>query len=295
MAASAHAQTSAPSDGVLLPSITLAAAQQPQAPAPQPQAPAAPQDPAAPLKLPATVCGLEVQPPPKAPPAGTPTVTFALMPCFEKQGGAPVIDPYTYLHYIELKNHVSVSEQGKWVPYTDATEQIILADFKRLWATSFLDDLEIQVKDIDLGNDVVGKLVVYSMEERQRVKIVDYVGSTKIDQGKIEEELKKQGINLRIDTFIDPGMVRRVSGVVRQLYADEGYQFAEVKPTTKEVAGGPKLVHLTFNIDQGPKVKIRDVEFVGNEDVSDRKLEGKMKENKSKGWLSFITGGGTFK
>jgi outer membrane protein insertion porin family len=288
VAASAHAQTSVPGDSVLAPPVALSAPEQ-QAPA------AAAQDPAAPLKLPATVCGIEVQPPLKPPPAGTPTVTFALMPCFEKQGGSPVIDPYTYLHYIELKNHVSVSEQNKWVPYTDATEQIILADFKRLWSTNFLDDLEIQVRDVDLGNGVIGKLVLYSMEERQRVKIVDYVGSTKIDQGKIEEALKKAGINLRIDTFIDPGMVRRVSGVVRQLYADEGYQFAEVKPTTKEVAGGPKLVHLTFNIDEGPKVKIRDVEFVGNQDVSDGKLESKMKENKSKGWLSFITGGGTFK
>ena len=42
-------------------------------------------------------------------------------------------------------------------------------------------------------------------------------------------------------------------------------------------------------------MKIRDVEFVGNEAVSDGKLEKQMKENKSKGWLSFITGGGTFK
>jgi outer membrane protein insertion porin family len=79
------------------------------------------------------------------------------------------------------------------------------------------------------------------------------------------------------------------------VYAEKGYLYSEVTPEIKEVAGGPKLVHLTFNIKEGPKVKIQDVEFVGNVAVGDRKLEGKMKENKSKGFLSFITGGGTYK
>src|SRR5688572_30695334 len=161
------------------------------------------QTPAPPLKLPATVCGLEVPAPvgkdgaPTAAPAGSPALLYAMLTCYEKQGGVSVVDPETYLYYIELKNHVSSAAQGKWTPYTDATEQIILADFKRLWATNFLDDLEIDVKDVDLGNGVIGKLVVYNMEERQRVKIVDYLGTGKVDQGKIEEELKKRGLNVR--------------------------------------------------------------------------------------------------
>ena len=250
-----------------------------------------------PLKLPATICGLEVPAPVTPAPPGTPTVVAGLLPCFEKQGGLSVVDPETYLYYMELKNYVSSPSQKRWVPYTEQIEQVILADFKRLWGTNFLDDLAIEVIDVDMGNGVVGKLVVYSMEERQRIKIVDYVATDaeKVDQGKIEEELKKRGIRLGIDTFIDPGTVRRVTGVVREVYAAEGHMFADVKPTIKEVAGGPKLVHLTFNITEGPQVKIREIDFVGNKAVSDRRLRKRMKENKSRGWLSFITGGGTYK
>ncbi len=247
------------------------------------------------IQLPATVCDLSVPAPSSPPPADSGPYVYALMPCFAAQGGASVIDPITYLHYIELKNYVSVPDDKKWVPFTDQIEQVVLADFKRLWATNFLDDLSVDVRDVALGNGVIGKLVIYNMEERQRIKIVDYVGSDKVDQGKIEEALKKAGINLRIDSFIDPGLVRRVSGIVRDAYGEKGYQFAEVKPTVKELPGGPKLVHLTFNIDSGPQVKIRAVDFVGNKAVSDGRLERQMKENKSKGWLSFITGGGTFK
>ena len=272
-----------------------AQAQAPATPAPQPAGPV--QQPGQPLKLPATICGLEVPAPVAPAPAGTPTVVAGILPCFEKQGGLAVVDPETYLYYIELSKYVSMPSEKRWVPWTDQTEQMVLGDFKRLWATTFLDDLSIEIIDVEMGNGVVGKFVVYSMEERQRVKIVDYVATDaeKVDQGKIEEELKKRGIRLGIDSFIDPGTVRRVTGVVREVYAANGHMFAEVKPTIKNVAGGPKLVHLTFNITEGPQVKIREVDFVGNRAVSDGKLRKRMKENKARGFFGFITGGGTYK
>jgi outer membrane protein insertion porin family len=269
----------------------------PPATAGQAQPPASGGQPGQPLKLPTTICGLEVPAPAIPAPPGTPTVIAGLTLCFEKQGGLSVVDPATYLYYIELGPQVSLPSQKKWVPYTEQTEQMIQGDFKRLWATTFLDDLSIEVLDVEMGNGVVGKFVVYNMEERQRIKIVDYVATDaeKVDQGKIEEELKKRGIKLGIDTFIDPGTVRRVTGVVREVYAGNGHMFADVKPTIKDVAGGPKLVHLTFNITEGPQVKIKEIDFVGNKAISDGALRKKMKENKARGFFSFITGGGTYK
>ena len=102
------------------------------------------------------------------------------------------------------------------------------------------------------------------MEERQRVKVVDYVGSKNIDRTKIDEELKKKGIAIRLDSFIDPGSCRRVAASFARCMAEKGYQYAEVKPQIKQVAGGPKLVNVTFNITEGPKVRIRTIDFIGN-------------------------------
>jgi len=97
------------------------------------------------LRLPAIVCGQTVPVPAKLPPTGSGPVVYALMLCFEKQGGSSVIDQNTYLYYLQVKDQVSRPSQDRWVPYTDTTEQTILGDFKRLWATSFLDDLAIDV------------------------------------------------------------------------------------------------------------------------------------------------------
>ena len=270
----------------------LLAASEARAQAPSAQG-AAPAGDAVPL--PATICGLTVPEPSRLPPPGSGPITYVILPCFEKQGGIPIVDAKTYLFYMEMTSRVSRPSENRWVPYTDEVEATIVGDFKRLWATNFLDDLSIEVRDVRFANGVVGKVVVYNMEERQRVRIVDYIGSDKIDQSKIEEALRDKGIQIRADSFLDPGTIRRVTGVVRELYASEGYQYADVKPEIKEVAGGPKTVHVTFHIDAGPKVRIQDVEFVGNEKLSDRSLAKKMKENKAKGFFGFILGGGTYK
>ncbi|HET9269010.1 MAG TPA: BamA/TamA family outer membrane protein, partial [Vicinamibacterales bacterium] len=61
------------------------------------------------------------------------------------------------------------------------------------------------------------------------------------------------------------------------------------------VSEGSKTVNVTFTIGEGPKIKIRNIDFIGNQAISDGKLQRKMKENKPKGMLSFITGTGTYK
>jgi outer membrane protein insertion porin family len=240
----------------------------------------------------ATICGLPVPPPRALPPENSGPVVYFVAPCFDKQGNTYMVDPQTYLYYIHLKP--SQPSQGIWTPYDDAAVKTIVEDHRRLWATGFLDDLSIEAADYVFPNGVIGKLVTYHLEERQRVKVFDFVGSKKVDRAKIDEKLREANITLRIDTFMDPGLVRRIEGIVRDMLKEKGYQFAEVTHQITEVAGGPKLINLTFNMSEGPKVKIRSINFTGNQAISDGKLRGRMKDNKPQWFLSFITGRGTY-
>src|SRR6185295_9161713 len=178
----------------------------------------------------------------------------------------------------------SQPSQGIWVPYDASTEKTLLDDFRRLWNTNFLDNLWIDVRDYTFPNGTIGKIVTYNMEERQRVKIVDFVGSKKVETSKILEKMKELNADIRLDTFIDPSLVRKVSGIVRDMLREKGFQFAEVSPEIKEIqGGGPKLVHVTFHMDEGPKVKIRSIDFVGNKAVSDSTLKKQLKDNTEQG------------
>src|SRR4029078_12943578 len=78
------------------------------------------------------------------------------------------------------------------------------------------------------------------------------------------------------------------------MMAEKAHQFADIKSHVEELPGGPKLVKVVFDIAEGPKVKVRDIEFIGNEKISDHALKKKMKETKEHGFLSWITGHGTY-
>jgi outer membrane protein insertion porin family len=236
---------------------------------------------------PSTVCGAPIPQPAALPPANSGPVVYLIVPCFAKQGGSPVVEPETYLYYIQLRP--SLPSQNMWVPWDEAHEQIAKDDFKRLWGTNFLDDLSIEVNDYVFPNGAVGKIVLYDMEERERVKIVDYQGSKNIDRTKIAEQLKEKGIELRLDSFLDENILHRVDAVLAGMMAEKGFTNAEIKHAVTPVAGGPKLVNVTFNISEGPKLRIRDIEFIGNQAFSDRALARKMKENKAKKGLIFMT------
>src|SRR5262249_40221890 len=60
-------------------------------------------------------------------------------------------------------------------------------------------------------------------------------------------------------------------------------QFATVTPEIQEIPGGPKLVHLTFRMDEGPQVQIRRIDFVGNKAMGDATLKRQLKDTKENG------------
>src|SRR5262249_33451194 len=146
----------------------------------------------APTSGPFKVCDVQIPGPAKLPPAGSPPVVYVLVPCFRKQGGSSVVEPQTYLYYIQTKR--SLPSQDVWVPYNDDTEASLKADFRRLWATTFLDDLSIETFDYTFANGVIGKVILYDMEERQRVKVVDYAGTKQLESTKIDERLKDENV-----------------------------------------------------------------------------------------------------
>jgi outer membrane protein insertion porin family len=245
-------------------------------------------------------CKSEVGVPAALPPPGSPPFVWVLELCFDRQGNTSTVENETYQFYMRLDDNMSIPSQGKFVPYDEQIERIIQADFKTLWGTNFLEDLSMEVTDHTFPNGTIGKIVTYRMEERQRVKIVDYRDGKGepiklLKRSDIDDKLREKSIEVRLDTFLDESKIRQVKSVLDELMTEKGFPNASITHQVTEVAGGPKLVNVTFNVAEGPKTKIRRVEFIGNTAVSDGTLQRKLKENKPKGILSWITGGGTFK
>ena len=229
-----------------------------------------------------------IGPPASLPPGGSGPVVYNIVICFPKQGNVSLVEPQTYLYYMQSTDLVSLPSQNVWKAYNEAAEQTIVADFKRLWATNFLDDLSIETQDYPFSNGVIGKVVLYNMEERQRIKNTVYNDGTKeIEQTKVEERLRELGITIRLDSFVDQATEKKVANVIREMMVEKGFQDAKVEPVHEALPGGPKTVALRFKVTEGPKVKISKVDIVGNKVFSDGKVRGKMKTNKGGGFWIF--------
>jgi outer membrane protein insertion porin family len=168
-------------------------------------------------------------------------------------------------------------------------ERRLRDDFRRLWDAGFLDDLILDVQDSPQG-----KVVTFRVQERKRVQIVDYRGSKALTTTNIEDELKKREATLRVDTFYDIAKARRVETVIKEMLAEKGRPFGTVKIDAKPIGAAGQQV--SFIIDDGPKAKVKEVDFVGNQAFSDKTLRGHMKKIKAAGFwnLSWLGGKSTY-
>jgi len=198
-----------------------------------------------------------------------------------------LLDPETYARL--LKTPWSSASQSLWVPYDESR---IRADFRRLWDSGFLDNLWVEAIDEPYANGVPGKHVVFHLEERDRVKGVDYTLATGahdlVSVSKIEQTLRDRSLAVRADSFIDESSIRKVIGVINELHADEGHPAARVTVTRDPIASSSKLVRLTFHIDPGPEVLIGDVVFDGARALRPRSLNRALKANRAPLWIPFL-------
>jgi len=204
-------------------------------------------------------------------------------------------EPQTVVESVEVRGNQYV--QTETLLYYVSTkagdrydEQRLKADFRRLWDTGFLDDLTLEVKDGPQG----GKVVTFGVSERKRIQIVDFRGSKDLTKSNIEDELKKRDAQIRIDTFYDLAKARKVEAIIREMLNAKGRPFASVKHEAKPIGGAAE--QLSFTIDDGPKAKIKKIEFDGNSVYSDGKLAGRMKKLKPSGFwnLSWLGGKSTY-
>ncbi len=164
------------------------------------------------------------------------------------------------------------SRQGD--PYSvDAVRR----DFQALWNTQFFEDIRLEVQDDpDQPN---GKIIIFHVVERPIIRRIEYKGNKSITESDILDAFKDKKVGLSVESQFDPTKVKRAEVVIKELLAEHGRQFATVKPTYERIPA-TNAVKLVFNIDEGPKVKVGTISFVGNKAFSDRRLIRAMRHDR---------------
>ncbi|HEY6554470.1 MAG TPA: POTRA domain-containing protein, partial [Vicinamibacteria bacterium] len=217
-----------------------------------------------------------------------------LVPSWEATPARAQEEPAPIVERVEILNNQFLQKETllfyvSTKPGDRFDERRVRDDFRRLWDTGFLDDLQVEERD-----GPGGKIIIFRVSERKRVQIVDFRGSKALSTTAIEDELKKRDVALKIDTFYDPARARRVEEVIKEMLDAKGRPFGTAKHDAKTIGGAGMQV--SFTIDDGPKAKVKEVTFDGNSVFSDAKLRGQMKKIKPSGLfnLSWLGGKTTY-
>ncbi|HTZ89219.1 MAG TPA: outer membrane protein assembly factor BamA [Alloacidobacterium sp.] len=144
-------------------------------------------------------------------------------------------------------------------------------DFNSLWNTGYFEDVRIEREDNPKGGII---LDVY-VREKPTIREINYKGLNSVTQSDVLDRLKKEKVGFSIESQYDPTRIARVETVIKELLAEHGHQFATVKADVKTIP--PASVQVNFIIKEGPKVKVGNISFTGNQHVSSRELRLAMK------------------
>src|SRR5687767_1763940 len=142
---------------------------------------------------------------------------------------------------------------------------------QNLWRQKLFSNIQIFVTKIQDDNNEIE----INVTERPRLGNFHFKGIKKTEQ---EELLGKLG--LAKQTIITENTRRNAIESIEKFYAEKGFANVKVEIVEKVDTAFVNSNSLTFIIDKGKKVKVNDINFFGNETVSDLKLKKQMKGTK---------------
>jgi outer membrane protein insertion porin family len=152
---------------------------------------------------------------------------------------------------------------------------------RRLWETGLFRDLQVLVRG---GVDGIPVVLTLEVEERPRVRDLRIEGLTRISSGQVRDSL-----GVRTGEPYSQDRVVRTRQFIREELASRGVPFSRVEFRETEVPEQEGYVDLLLEVEEGARVAIQDVRFLGNQAFSEPELRSAL-QTRREGFLWFRTG-----
>ncbi len=183
-------------------------------------------------------------------------------------------------HYFSEQQILSLSGLQEGLKVTVPGEDIS-AIVKRLWLQRYFDDIAVGIDSVKPGSDTADFYI--SIKERPRVSRWTFSGIRKGEQKELMERL-----NLRRGGEFSDYVKTASTGVIKTFFKEKGFLKTDVEVQTQEDSVIHNAIRVNFAVDKGEKVRIKTINFEGNENVSDYKLATSMKKTRAKKLYNFF-------
>ncbi len=180
-----------------------------------------------------------------------------------------------YLNHDILKSSAGLIEGDSiYLP-----SKFISNAMQRLWAPRYFSNIQI-------GATIEGDSVDLEVFLRERARILNWkfegISTSK------SKDLKEEVLKLRRNTELSDYVIDKNVKLIKEHYAEKGFRTCEVDVRIENDTTYEQCVNVTFDIDKGPKVRVGQINFEGNNSFEDKRLRRTFKKTHQKSWMFFL-------
>ncbi len=136
--------------------------------------------------------------------------------------------------------------------------------------------------DVQILHDRVGGNYVdieIKVQEQPRLQRYELVGPRRSHRRDLREQL-----NLLSGFAVTTSVLEQAKRTIHRYYRERGHWDTQINIIQEPSTTGENRVNLTFEIEPGDRIKVREINFHGNEQFSDRRLRKEFSEIKQDRW-----------
>lgn len=136
-------------------------------------------------------------------------------------------------------------------------------DYQRIYELRRFGNVEAQIQPTETG-----VVVAFIVSEQKTLKSVQFRGNTAIDT-----QTLSNSITIRPNESIDNFRISLAKRAIQQMYLSKNYPLTQVNVDSQALSERGELI---FVISEGPNVKIRNIDFVGNKSFPEGTLKRRI-------------------
>jgi outer membrane protein insertion porin family len=173
-------------------------------------------------------------------------VILMILPCTILAQGLPIINS------IEIKGLKRIDESAVKTKITQkpgepVSQEKTNEDIKSIFKMGYFDDVRAEIESFEGGIKLI-----YVVKEKPTIIKIEFQGNKEYDDAKL-----KENITITTGAIADAVLIQDNANKLRAFYEEEGFWLSRIVPIVKMIS--PQEVSLTFQIEEGPKVKIKKI------------------------------------
>jgi outer membrane protein insertion porin family len=156
------------------------------------------------------------------------------------------------------------------------------SDLKAIFKMGYFENVRIKVEDSEKG-----KIVTFDVTEKPLLRSVEFSGLDAMSEDEV-----KEAANIGVHTILNNTKVNHSAAAIKALYKSKGYYNTQVTPQISYP--DDKTAELRYVIDEGDKIFVKEIKFVGNKSFDSDELAD-IVASREKNWLSWLTEAGLMK